>query len=191
MAKMNYAKFKEDDCEVISTESVEIIPNNTYYDLSERPANGQALANAVSPVAAFTDCINTALNVVTTISKCVAVVSIEKQRTEQYKAFMKTKIEESKQQTKRVEIHEREETKRLYMTCETEMKIKKLELEKLRDEYKSKRAERKFAHKEFVLQLDTLDRHVADLIKDKDLIRNAILEESDSAHIEIYFHALN
>ena len=39
MAKMNYSNFKEDECEIIPTEAVEVLPN-TKYDLSSNPADG-------------------------------------------------------------------------------------------------------------------------------------------------------
>ena len=82
---MNYSNFKEDECEIIPVESAEVLPANTSYNLLNNSShgNGQALANAVSPVAAITNCISMSLD---TISKCIAAVSIEKQKTEQVKA---------------------------------------------------------------------------------------------------------
>ena len=79
MAKMNYSNFKEDECEIIPVESAEVLPANTSYNLLNNSShgNGQALANAVSPVATITNCISMSLD---TISKCIAAVSIEKQK---------------------------------------------------------------------------------------------------------------
>jgi len=192
MAKMNYSNFKEDECEIVPVESVEFLPSNTTYDLSNNSSSGsaQALASAVSPVVAITNCINVALDTVSTISKCIAIVSIEKQKTAQVKATMKMKIEESKQQTERVNIHEKEKTKRLIINCESDLKAKKLELEKLRDEYKYKNNERKISYNEYVETLDLLRKQVDDLIKDKELIRNILLKESTSLQNETNLHSL-
>lgn len=197
MAKMNYSNFKEDECEIIPAESVEILPPNTSYDLSNNSShgNGQALASAVSPVAAITNCINIGLDTVSTISKCIAIVSIEKQKTEQVKAAMNVKIIKSKQQTERVKIHEKAETQRLIVTCESDLKIKKLELEKLRDEYKYKGEDREISHKEYLKALESLEKQADDLMKDKDILRdalkNVILEKGDPSLTEICLHSLN
>lgn len=192
MAKMNYSNFKEDECEIIPTEAVEVLPN-TKYDLSSKPADGtgQALASAVSPVAAITNCINVALDTISTISKCITVVSIEKQKTAQVKATMKAKIEVSKQETERVKIQEKEETKRLVASCEKDLKKKKLELEKLRYKYEYKSREREVSHNEYTETLDLLEKQVDDIMKDKELLRRIIVEDSDSLQIETILHSLN
>lgn len=197
MAKINYSNFKEDECDIIPTESVEVLPTNTSYDLSNNSSygNGQALASAVSPIAAITNCINIGLDTVSTISKCIAIVSIEKQKTEQVKVAMNAQIKESKQQTERVRIHEKEKTMRLIVTCESNLKIKKLELEKLRDEYKFKGKERKLLHKEYLEALNILEKNAEDLMEEKNILRGAlkdvILEKGDPSLIEIYLHGLN
>lgn len=193
MPKMNYSNFIEDEYEVIPAENVEVLSPKPSYDLSGNSSNGdaQALASAVSPTAAITYCISNMFNVVSTISKCVAAVSIERQRTEQVRAAMRAKIAESKEQTERVKIHEKEETKRLIVNCEADLKTKKLELEKLRDQYKFEDSKRKTSHKEFVKTLEILEKQADDLMKDKDLLRNIILKESSSSQIELYLHSLN
>lgn len=192
MAKMNYSNFKEDECEIIPTEAVEVLPN-TKYDLSSKPADGtgQALASAVSPVATITNCINVALDTISTISKCITVVSIEKQKTAQVKATMKAKIEVSKQETERVKIQEKEETKRLVASCEKDLKEKKLELEKLRYKYEYKSREREVSYNEYTETLDLLEKQVDDIMKDKELLRRIIVEDSDSLQIETFLHSLN
>jgi len=195
MAKMNYSNFKEDGYEIIPAESVEVLPISTSYNLSNNYSNknGQTIANILNPnpVGIISNCINSALDTVSTIGKCITFISVEKQKTKQIKATMEAKIVESKQQTKRLKIHEEEETKRLIVNCESDLKLKKLELEKLRDEYKFKSGEREISHKKFAKVLDFLEKQVDDLIKDKDLLRNIILEESDFSQIEIYLHSLN
>lgn len=194
MAKMNYSNFQEDECEIIPAEAVEVLPKSSAYDLSGRKYgnNGQALANAVSPVAAIVDCINTLLDTTSTISKCITVVSVEKQKTAQVNAAMRAKIEESIQQTERVKVHEKEETKRLKISCKSDIEAKKLKLEKLRIEYQNKNNERRMTHEEYNKALDMLEKQVDDIMKDKDRIRQIMVQEDNSANqIEIYLQGLN
>lgn len=193
MPKMNYSNFKEDEYEIIPAGTVEVLSPKSSYDFSGNTSHGkaQALANAVSPTAAITNCINNMFNVVSTISKCVAAVSIEKQRTEQFRAEMRAKIVESKEQTERVKIHEKEETRRLMVNCEADLQTKKLELEKLRQQLKFENSNRKTSHKEFVKKLEILEKQADDLMKNTDLFRHIILKESGSPQIEIYLHSLN
>ena len=190
MAKMNYSNFKEDECEIIPAESVEVLPANTSYNLLNNTShgNGQALANAVSPVAAITNCINMSLD---TISKCIAAVSIEKQKTEQVKAEMNAKIIESKQQTERVKIHEKAETKRLIVSCEFNLKSQKLELEKLRDKYKFKTYKREVSHSEYMESLAQKEKTVNELMKTTEFLRNAFLQETDISQKKVCLHNLN
>lgn len=193
MPKMNYSNFREDEYEIIPAGTAEVLSRKPTCDLSSNASNGsvQALANAVSPAAAFTSCINNMFNIISTISKCVAAVSIEKQRTEQVRLETKAKIAESKEQTERVRIREREETQRLIVKCEADLKAKKIELEKLRAQYKSEDNKRKTSYKEFVKSLEILEKQADDLMADKDLLRNIILKESSLPQIEIYLHSLN
>lgn len=190
MAKMNYSNFKEDECEIIPAESVEVLPANTSYNLLNNSShgNGQALANAVSPVAAITNCISMSLD---TISKCIAAVSIEKQKTEQVKAEMNAKIIESKQQTERVKIHEKAETKRLIVSCEFNLKNQKIEMEKLRDKYKFKTYKREVSHGEYMESLTQIEKTVDELMKTTKFLRNAFLQETDFSQKEVCLHNLN
>ena len=194
MGKMNYSNFEDDEVEIIPEEAIEVLPQNISYNLSNKSqkGKGQALANAISPVAAITDCINTVLGVVSTFSQCHAVISIEKQRTVQIKAKVEAEIAESMQQTERVKIHEKEKTKRLIETCKSNLKIKKLELEKLRDEYQYKNNERIISHNEYIKTLNLLENQIDGLMKDKELLREMIFEESNNREqVENFLHSLN
>ena len=104
---------------------------------------------------------------------------------------MKAKIEVSKQETERVKIQEKEETKRLVASCEKDLKEKKLELEKLRYKYEYKSREREVSHNEYTETLDLLEKQVDDIMKDKELLRRIIVEDSDSLQIETILHSLN
>lgn len=187
---MNYSNFKEDECEIIPVESAEVLPANTSYNLLNNSShgNGQALANAVSPVVAITNCISMSLD---TISKCIAAVSIEKQKTEQVKAEMNAKIIESKQQTERVKIHEKAETKRLIVSCEFNLKNQKIEMEKLRDKYKFKTYKREVSHSEYMESLTQIEKTVDELMKTTEFLRNAFLQETDFSQKEVCLHNLN
>ena len=138
-----------------------------------------------------------ALDTISTISKCITVVSIEKQKTAQVKATMKAKIEVSKQETERVKIQEKEETKRLVASCEKDLKKNELvkevfpELEKLRYKYEYKSREREVSHNEYTETLDLLEKQVDDIMKDKELLRRIIVEDSASLQIETFLHSLN
>lgn len=196
MAKMDYSNFSENAHEVIPAEAVEVLPPPASYDLSggSSGGGGQALANAMSPVAAVTDCIKALADTVGVIGKCLAAVSIEKQRTEQVRAVMKAKSVESRQLTERVKIHEKEETRRLIATCEADLQAKKLELEKLRDEYGLQREGMEISHKEFIMTLDVLKKQTDDLMTDKDILRDVLrtaLENGSAVQTEIYLHSLD
>lgn len=194
MAKMNYSKFKESGAGDVSASQVEVMPTVLQYDQpTQRGCNiGQSLANAASPVAAVTDCINTALDTISTISQCIAAVSIEKQRTEQVKVEVNAKIFKYKEQTVRVKIHEKEETKRVIINCERDLKSKKIELEQIREEYKHKSKDRQFSHAEYIKVIEVLETTVNDLIQEKNLFRRIIADNSsDSDIIEKYLHSLN
>lgn len=189
MAKMNYSNFKEDECEIIPAESVEVLPANTSYNLLNNSShgNGQALANAVSPVAAITNCISMSIDA---ISKCITAATIEKNRTDQVIAEMNEKIIESKQQTERVKIHEKAETKRLIVSCEFNLKNQKIELEKLRDKYKFKTYKRELSHSEYMDSLAQIKRTVDELMKTTEFLRNAFLQETDFSQKEVCLHNL-
>ena len=93
MNKMNYSNF-DDSVEIVPESSVEIIDikQNSNLPTISRQA-GDSIANAISPVAAISSVVNTALGTISDISKCIAIVSIEKQRTKQVEAQARVQIE--------------------------------------------------------------------------------------------------
>ena len=102
MKKMNYSNF-EDNVEIISSSSVDILDTqrNENMATSKMQSTGGSIANAINPVVAVASVVNT---IISDISKCIAIVSIEKQRTKQVKAQARIQIEESIQQTNRIKI---------------------------------------------------------------------------------------
>lgn len=169
MAKLNYSKFKDmgteaipaNQVEVIPANSVEVLPAPNQYDVSTSNRGGgfgQSLANAASPVAAICDCVKAALGTVEVISKCVATVSIEKQRTEQVKAMYTVQIVKSKEKTARIKAHEKEETKRLKIKCENHLKLQKGKLQKLSMELESKEKSMILSHKVYMDKINMFQK---------------------------------
>lgn len=192
MKKLNYSNF-DDVVEVVPASSVEIIDVKQNGNLPT--VNGQvceAIVNTISPVAAIVNVANKALWTISDISKCIAMVSIEKQRTRQVEAQAQIQIEESIQQTNRIRIQEKENTKRILIQCKTELAKKEQDLKMLREANRYKETELIQDHKLYIEQLDNLNKIVDNIMIDKNkiyhLIPNAI---EDSQKLEILLHFLN
>lgn len=209
MAKMNYSKFKDtrsvfqnnlteivpvNNIEVIPADQVEVLPAAGGYDLSGKDTGsglGQSIANATSPVTEICNCVKVALDTIEVISKCIAAVSIEKQRTEQIKAMYKAQIIESKEKTLRIKIQEKEETKRLKITCENNLKQKKVDLKKLEMELKTKEKELAISHKEYMANISILQKTLEGIMDTKCEVFNLISQcNGDKETIEIHLHSL-
>lgn len=202
MAKMNYSKFKDkgsvvssDKAEVIPVDQVEILPVQGHYDLSGKNTGsglGQSIANAASPVAAICDCVKVAFGTIEVISKCIAAVSIEKQRTKQVKAMYKAQIVESKEQTARIRVQEKEETKRLKLTCENNLKLQKVELQKLGMELETKEKTMLISHKEYMTNISILQKALEGIMDTKKEVYNMLSQcDGDKETIEMYLHSLH
>lgn len=202
MAKMNYSKFKDkgsvvssDKAEAIPAEQVEIFPVQGHYDLYGKNTGsdlGQSIANAASPVAAICDCVKVALGTIEVISKCIAAVSIEKQRTEQIKAMYNAQIIESKEQTDRIKVQEKEETKRLKLTCENNLKLQKVELQKLGKELETNEKATLVSHKEYMANISILKKALEGIVDTKKEVYNLISQcDGDKETIEMHLHSLH
>lgn len=193
MKKMNYSNF-EDKVEIVPASSVEVVDvqRNESLPTSMEQARGGTIANELSPVTIIESIVNTALGTITDISKCVAMVSIEKQRTKQVEAQVRTQIEESIQQTNRKKIQEKESTKRLIIQCKTDLLNKKYELKKLREENQSREVELSRNHRLYIEQLDDLNKIVENIMSDKNTILQIIPDVvGDSQGLETLLHSLN
>lgn len=203
MAKLNYSKFQDkgtevipaDQVEVIPASKVEVLPAPNQYDVStgnQGGGLGQSLANAASPVAAICDCVKVALGTIEVISKCVAAVSIEKQKTEQVKAMYTAQMMESKEQTARIKAQEKEETKRLKITCENNLKLQKGELQKLSMELESKEKSMILSHKEYMTNINFLQKALDEITDTKRRVYLLINQcDEDKETIEMYLHSLH
>lgn len=192
MNKMNYSNF-DDSAEIVPASSVEIIevkPNSNL--LTEGRQAGNSIANAINPVAAIVSVVNTTLGTISDISKCFAVVSIEKQRTKQVEAQARAQIKESIQQTNRIRIQEKENTKRLVIQCKKDLANKELELKMLREINRSREVEVNQNHRLYMKQLDDLNKIIENIMNDKNIIHQLILDMvDDSKGLETLLHSLN
>lgn len=192
MKKMNYSNF-DDGSEIIPANSVEIIDIKQDNNLStvSRQVGGN-VASAINPVPAIASVVNTALDTISDISKCIAMVSIEKQKTKQIEAQARIQIEESIQQTNRIRIQEKENTKRLIIQCKTDLAKKEQELKMLRETNRSREAELTQNHHLYMEQLDDLNKIVENIMNDKNIIHQLIPSViSDNQGLETLVHSLN
>lgn len=193
MKKMNYSNFK-DNTEIVPVTSVEVIDSSAYKTLSTESARKDgigSLAN-ISPPAAIASVINTALGTISDISKCIALVSFEKQRTKQIQAQANAQIEESIQQTKRIKIQEQETTKRLIIQCKADLAKKEIELRSLCEANRSREVELIKNHDLYLEQLNDLDKIVENIMNDKNVIHQMLISEiEDRVLLESLLHSLN
>lgn len=184
MGTMNYSNFIDDDAQLVPASSAEVdaghaatypveVVEDTQYEFlptSGRNRSGEALASAISPYAALVSIGNSLVDLVSDISKCIALVKFKKNETEQIKAKVYAEIEESKQKTKRVKIHEKEMTERLIIQCKENLAEKEMELRKLCEENRFREFELKKSHKLYQQQLKRMDLIIESIIKQKDAL---------------------
>lgn len=200
MAKMSFKNYKSTEVVKVPDSQVEVIPAG-QADVFSTPANheirktspagelGQSLANAASPVAAFCDCIKDTVEVV---NKCIVAVSIAKEKTIQEKVKYNAQIIESKEQTSRIKIEEKEKTKRLEISCENNLSLRKIELEKLCAELSSKEKDAMNSHKERMACLEVVQRSIEEIRKSKmEVIRFLQGDCLDKDEVERLLHKLH
>lgn len=193
MKKMNYSNY-EDNVEIIPGSSVEVLDTqrNENMPTSRPQSTGGSVANAINPVMAIASVVNTALGTISDISKCIAMVSVEKQRTKQVEAQARAQIEESIQQTNRIRIQEKENTKRLIIQCKTDLANKEYELKKLREENRFRQVELSQNHRLYIEQLNDLNKIVENVMGDKNVILQLIPDMvGDRQGLESLLHSLN
>lgn len=193
MKKMNYSNY-EDNVEIIPGSSVEVLDTqrNENMPTSRPQSTGGSVANAINPVMAIASVVNTALGTISDISKCIAMVSVEKQRTKQVEAQARAQIEESIQQTNRIRIQEKENTKRLIIQCKTDLANKEYELKKLREENRFRQVELSQNHRLYIEQLNDLNKIVENVMGDKNVILQLIPDMvGDRRGLESLLHSLN
>lgn len=193
MKKMNYSNF-EDNIEIIPASSVEVldIQRNENSPTAMVQSSGDFIANAISPAMAIANLANTALGTISDISKCITMVSIEKQRTKQVEAQACVQIEESIQQTNRSRIQEKEITKRLIIQCKANLANKEHELKKLRKDNLFREKKLNQNHRLYIESLDLLSKMVESITDEKNSFLKLIPNMVDnSQNLEMWLHYLN
>ena len=194
----NFDDFEEErkDGALVPTNSTEtlqplpydIIPASRSVD---NVSLGQ-LASAASPATAIVSIIDTALGAISDISKCITVVSVEKQRTKQMQAQASAQIEESRQQTNRIIVQQREETKRYITQCKKELDEKRIEFEKMRVELKYQSNSMLDDHQRFLSQLDEISIGINSILRDKEIIHKLLAgTDLDAQRLSILLENLN
>ena len=202
MAKINFSNYKRTKAEKIPDSQIEVVPAGeigtvptaSKYELDKRDSSGnigQSIANVASPVAAICDCVKVGMGTIEVMSKCIAAVSIEREKTKQAKSIYGAKIAESKEQTLQVKIQEKEETKRLKISCVNNLKLQKIELEKLIAKLSAKERGRKLSHEENMACISMLQNAVDGILESKDQLYKIIQNTyGDRESIEKKLHEL-
>lgn len=197
MAKINFNSPDFDDAEILESSpaagETALVPSEILLPVASPAGNRGGLSNAVNHTMAaaagalnpVVSLLNSAIGAFTDISKCIAVVSCEKQRTKQVRAQADAQIEESRQQTKRVQIQQTEETRRFAAQCEKEIEINRIELEKLQEELQDKDAERRISHQTYIASLDTLEKAITSVASRSDTLLQRLSLEADAETLQM------
>ena len=180
--EMSSEKEKSDICEkglpaVISADSVEVV--------NAAPVSNAAGGLAVIPI------IDSVIKVVDDLIKCSSAVAIERQRTKQIQAQAAMYIEAAQQETKRVEIMEKEKTKRFEMECEKELLIKKMELEQCKKKYKENIFREKNHHIERMELIKTIQSSISGIVDIQELWKKRMLNSKNEEQTRVYEEYLN
>lgn len=182
MAKMDFSGFQDDKYPVEKVTDIEVLDtrdsNHGMLVSNSQAFSKKDLAVAFSPVAAIAGVCNTALTTISDISKCIALVSIEKQRTKQVIAQANAAIEESRQQTKRVTIQEKEQTNRLIIQCKTDLAKREQEIRELIQKNRLRETELRMNHELFMAQLDDVRKIIQSVIEEKNILMKCFIEVS-------------
>lgn len=154
------------------------------YNPSPIPANppGNLLQplTMMTPAGAALSVINGAFGVIGEISRCIATVSVEKQKTKQVREAVRGQIEESKQRTKRISVQQKEETKRFEAECRYKLDVAKLDLERLKEEIRRDEAKLNSDHQVFLKTLDALSKVLDSLLDEKREVYRELLSVTDA-----------
>lgn len=189
MGRLNFVDLEEDETEIAAVSPAEAAENTQYEILpaSGKSRGAEAMASAINPYAGIVSIINSSLDLVSDISKCLTLISIEKQKTERVRIKAYAEIEEARQKTKRVKIQEKEATNRIIIQCEANVAAQKLELEKLREENRFREVELQKNHELYLQQLSKVDKCVESVIEQKNILLQSL---QDRIYDEPYFQGI-
>lgn len=202
MAKINFDFDEFEDEEIIAPSSsasgstalvpAEILPPAAPLEKNQKVGNNlETLMCGLTPMGAVVCIARSALDTVSEISQCIATVSMEKQRTKQVKALANIQIEESKQQTTRVQIEQKEQTNRYRIQCEAALAQSRIELEKFVAEFQLKDAELSNNHQEYMASLDYLGKMIDSFIVQLNNLSQNISPEMETEKLQIHYQHIN
>ena len=174
MGALNYSNFEENETEFITTSQVEVVGSDQPEILPAANKGCEVLKGAINQSVPVVNVINSALGTISDIGKCISESYIARQGTEQVRARAYADIEESKQQTKRIKIQEREITNRLKIQCDENLKIEEMKLKRLREENRRYGDESQMSREIYMKQLDLLNGSIQSIIKQKDLFLDSL-----------------
>ena len=192
MAKMIFDEYDDEDVTVpVTTHRNVIAPNREKQNnVSDTiVAVGKSAAAATAPVVSL---IDHALTLIPDILGSIATMVVEVEKTAQIKAQVHGQIEVAKQETRQVEIKEKEHTERTLIECKKEIELKKIELQKFRAELVSKDKKNEITHNEFLESLNLIEKAIMSVIKDKNRIMESIPKNiSSETSLQEVFTNLN
>lgn len=168
MTKFNYSNY---DNTLESHEVIDITPQKNFLTTNKQ-TNFPVISRTptISKINYSVTIIEKLLDTINNISNCITMISIEKQRTRQIEIQAQVQIEEFFQQTNRIKIQEEEYTKRFIAQCNTDLKQKEYELKKLCMTNKLKENKLKIKHKQYMEELNYLNKIVESLLNDKNKV---------------------
>lgn len=168
MTKFNYSNY---DNTLESHEVIDITPQKKFLTTNKQ-TNFPVISRmpTISKINYSVTIIEKLLDTINNISNCITMISIEKQKTRQIEIQAQVQIEEFFQQTNRIKIQEEEYTKRFIAQCNTDLKQKEYELKKLCMTNKLKENKLKIKHKQYMEELNYLNKIVESLLNDKNKV---------------------
>lgn len=181
MANINLNDAEFEECASVPA-STELAPRQYTPSLVPVSPPGNLLQplGMITPAGAVLGVVNGALNAVSEISRCVATVSVERQKTKQVREMVRQQIEESKQQTKRVSIQQKEETKRFEVECRHKLDESKLDLERLKEEIRRDETKLNSDRQWFLKTLNSLEKILDSFLDEKRDIYRELLNVTDA-----------
>lgn len=198
---LNSAEFEKEDLASGDSETritlpapVEIIPAvplKRGLDLIPAQAGAPIPVPGGLGSMAILSIVDRALATISEISRCVTSVAMEKQRTKQVRIQTEAQIEAYKQETKRVQIQQKEETRRVVAECKKELELKRIELKQFRENIQLQDAQRRDSHQTYMASLDYLGKGIAALISQSDDLCKMLLKEGDPEATQTVLQSLD
>ena len=206
MGKIDFSGFDEMNKEgtILPAKVIvrDVVPTDTGTQAMVQKGNtstvikaaGEATKDVVSslnPTTAIINLIDKALNLAGDIAKCVTMVSLEREHTEQTRIEAGVKIAEADEETRRKKIEEEEKTKRTIAECKVNIKNSEIELKKVKEQTKQHNRALKTEHEIFMDSLNTINKAIDSNIETKKQVMQLIIQCEDSDERARQFDNLN